>query len=171
MAREDPDALVDAPLHALRVGGALLLVFAAVLARRVEDAGADSTSTQLVRTAATAWGVLTMVGGALWLAPPVAVRFFEAAPTAGGLMVSAAAYAVLAIACGLAASLLAAALALAAIRTGVLPRWLAIAGVPAMASLILGNVVLPMAVITLWFGAVAISLAGRRRQQATPEGA
>ena len=155
---------------AISLGGALLLVFAAVLARRVEDAGADSTSTQLVRTAATAWGVLTMVGGALWLAPPVAVRFFEAAPTAGGLMVSAAAYAVLAIACGLAASLLAAALALAAIRTGVLPRWLAIAGVPA-AVLILGNVVLPMAVITLWFGAVAISLAGRRRQQATPEGA
>jgi hypothetical protein len=145
---------------AISLGGALLLVFAALLAHRVAAAGAGPMTTELVRTAATAWGVLTTVGGALWLAPPVAVRFFEATPTAGGLMVSASAYAVLAIGCGLAASLLAAALAAAGIHTGLLPRWLAVAGIPASV-LILANVVLPMAAITLWFGAVAISLVRR----------
>lgn len=142
---------------AISLGGALLLVFAALLASRVEAAGAGPVAGQHVRTAATAWGVLTMVGGALWVSAPVEVEFFETEPTAGLISLDGSAYAVLTVACGLAATLLAATLTSVAMTTGMLPRWVAVAGIPASV-LMLGNVLLPMAAITLWFGAVAISL-------------
>lgn len=52
---------------------------------------------------------------------------------------------------------LAAALSTAAGHTRLLPRWLATAGFPA-AVLMLANTLLPMAVIALWYAAVAITL-------------
>ncbi len=50
---------------------------------------------------------------------------------------------------------------MASLRHRVLPRPLAVAGIPA-AVLMLANALLPMAVITLWFAAASISPSLRR---------
>jgi hypothetical protein len=69
-------------------------------------------------------------------------------------------YGLLVAFCALAASLLAATLSISALRTGLLPRWLAVAGVPA-ALLMLSYAMLPMLVIRLYFTTVSIVLARR----------
>ena len=55
----------------IAIGGTLLLVFASVLAARVEAAGAGPVTQRLVHTAATAWALLTMLGGALFAVVPI----------------------------------------------------------------------------------------------------
>jgi hypothetical protein len=147
---------------AIALGGAVLLVFAAVLTARVEAAGASPVARNLVQTSATAWALLTMMGGALWATVPTAMSFMNPAPPSAEIyhFFSGAAYGVLVSVCAFAAAVLAATLTAVSLRTGLLPRWLTIAGVPASV-LMLANMMLPMAVITLWFSAVAISLARR----------
>jgi len=73
----------------------VLLLFAAVLAARVEEAGAGPVARHLTSTAATAWAVLTMTGGALWLAVPVGVQFFDVEPTTALMSLSGLPYSVL----------------------------------------------------------------------------
>ena len=75
-------------------------------------------------------------------------------------VIEATSYAVLVTVCALAAALLAAALSVASLQTGMLPRWLTIAGFPA-ALLILGNMLFPMSAITLFYVAVSIALVRR----------
>lgn len=150
----------------IALGGTALLLFAGVIAARVESAGAGPVARHLTSTAATAWGVLTMIGGALWLSVPVGVRFFETKPSADLMSLSGGAYAVLVSVCAFAAALLAATLTTVSRQTGLLPTWLTRAGYPA-AVLMLTNIFLPMAVITLYFVAVSISLT-RRTTVASP---
>jgi hypothetical protein len=145
---------------AMALGGTVLLVFAAVIAARVEEAGAGPVARHLTGTAATAWAVLTMTGGALWLAVPVGVQFFDVKPNAALMALSGLPYAVLVTVCAFAAAMTAATLTTVSRQTGLLPRWLTRAGYPA-AVLMLTNIFLPMAVITLYFVAVAVSLARR----------
>lgn len=146
----------------IALGGALLLVFAAVLADRVQRVPDHSApvAAQLVRTAGPAWAVLTMVGGAFWLGAPIGVEMFDAKPTAALMQMAGPAYAILVTVCAFAAAALAAALATVARSTELLPRWLTLLGYPA-AVLMLTNVLLPMAVITLWYVAVSVSLLRR----------
>lgn len=148
------------------LGGTLLLVFAAVLAVRIEQVGAEPVSAKVAHTAGTAWAILTMIGGAMWLAAPVAVDMFDAKPTRALMYGAGPAYATLVSVCAFAAAVLAAALSTAAWHTRLLPRWLATAGFPA-AVLMLANTLLPMAVITLWYAAVAIVLTRRSTLGAT----
>jgi hypothetical protein len=144
----------------MALGGTLLLVFAGVVAARVEEAGAGPLGRHLTGTAATAWAVLTMTGGALWLAVPVGVQFFDVEPDAALMSLSGLPYAVLVTVCAFAAAMTAATLTTVSRQTGLLPRWLTLVGYPA-AALMLTNIFLPMAVITLYFVAVAVSLARR----------
>lgn len=150
----------------IALGGTLLLVFAAVLAVRIEQVGAGPISAKVAHTAGTAWAILTMIGGAMWLAAPVAVDMFDAKPTRALMYGAGPAYATLVSVCAFAAAVLAAALSTAAWHTRLLPRWLATAGFPA-AVLMLANTLLPMAVITLWYAAVAIVLTRRSTLGAT----
>jgi hypothetical protein len=145
---------------AMALGGTLLLVFAAVISALVDEAGAGPIGRHLTSTAATAWAVLTMTAGAMWLSVPVGVQFFDVKPTAALISVSGLPYAVLTTVCAFAAALLAATITTVSRQTGLLPRWLTVAGYPA-AVLMLTNIFLPMAVITLYFVAVSISLARR----------
>jgi hypothetical protein len=137
-------------------------VFASVLGARVEAAGAGPVTQRLVQTSATAWGLLTMLGGALFGVVPIKLMFYGAdAPSAASYhVVEATSYAVLVTVCAFAAALLAVALSVASLQTGLLPRWLTIAGFPA-ALLILGNMLFPMSVITLFYVAVSIALVRR----------
>lgn len=151
----------------IALGGTLLLVFAAVLAVRVEQAGAGPVSAKVAHTAGTAWAILTMIGGAMWLAAPVAVDMFDAKPSRAMMYGAGPAYATLVSVCAFAAAVLAAALSTAAWRTNLLPKWLATAGFPA-AVLMLANTLLPMAVITLWYVAVTVVLVRRGTPGASP---
>lgn len=152
--------LVSAVLIAL--GGTVLLVFAAVLSARQEQVGAGPVTRHLTLLAGGAWALLTILGGAGFGTIPLAHVFMNPEPPSaatyhvlGGLF-----YGLLVAFCALAASLLAATLSISALRTGLLPRWLAMAGVPA-AVLMLANAMLPMLVITVYFATVSIVLARR----------
>ncbi len=152
--------LVSALLIA--VGGAILLVFAAVLAARQEQVGAGPVTRYLTLLAGGSWALLTIVGGAGFGTIPLAHIFMNAAPPAtntyhvlGGLF-----YGLLVAFCALTASLLALTLSISALRTGLLPRWLAIAGFP-VSLLILANAMLPMAVIVLYYLTASIVLTSR----------
>ncbi len=153
---------------AISLGGIALLVFAAVLGDRAEHVGAGRLSTRVLTVAATGWGICTVLGGALWGAPAYLVKLSDVHPTATLLYLGGPAYAVLVSACALAAALTAAALTTAAWRTGMLPRWLTVAGIPASV-LMLTNVLLPMLVIALWFAAVSIALTRRTQVAMEPE--
>lgn len=147
---------------AIGIGGTLLLVFAGVLADRAERAAPGSVAAQVVRTAGTAWGVLTLVGAASWASIPVAHLFStDRVPDSGYYAFGfGMAYGTLVMFCAFAAATTAAAFTTIALRTDILPRWLAIAGVPASV-LILANAMMPMAVITLYFTAVGVCLVRR----------
>ncbi|CCH76331.1 membrane hypothetical protein [Nostocoides japonicum T1-X7] len=144
------------------VGGVLLLVFAAVLATRLERAGAGPVATRIAQVAGTAWGTLALAAGACWSAAPMAHLFLSPRPPTAAVynLFGGLSYGILVLFCALAAATLAAAVTAVALRTSLLPRWLAVVGVPATL-LMLANPLLPMAVITLWFTAVAICLALR----------
>lgn len=141
------------------LGGVLLLIFTSVLATRLEDAGAGRTAVRLVTTAGTGWAAMTMLAGAAWIGPFVAhVAFTKTPPTAqSNLIMSGFGYSALTLFAGLSAAIVAAALTAVALRSDLLPRWLAIAGVPASV-LILANPAFPMAIMTLWFTAVTVCL-------------
>lgn len=152
--------LVSAVLIAL--GGTVLLVFAAVVAARQEQVGAGPIARHLTLLAGGAWALLTIMGGAGFGTIPLAHVFMNPEPPStatyhvlGGLF-----YGLLVAFCALAASLLAATLSISALRTGLLPRWLAVAGLPA-AVLMLANAMLPMLVITVYFATVSIVLTKR----------
>jgi hypothetical protein len=155
----------------IAIGGTLLLVFAAVLAARQEMLGAGPIGRHLTLVAASAWGLLTMIGGAGFGMIPLAHIFMNPEPPTantyhvlGGLF-----YGILVAFCALAAALLAITLGVTARRTGLLPRWLTRARVPA-GILMLANALLPMAVITLYFAAVSIVLARRPATATTAVG-
>jgi hypothetical protein len=161
--------LVSAVLIAL--GGAVLLVFAAVLTARQEQVGAGPVTRHLTLLAGGAWALLTIMGGAGFGTIPLAHIFMNPAPPStatyhvlGGLF-----YGLLVAFCALAASLLAVTLSVSALRTGLLPRWLAVAGLPA-AVLMLANALLPMMLITLYFLTVSIVLTKRGVPQAATTG-
>ena len=143
----------------IALGGALLLVFTGVLSARLADSDVAPISQRVVQTAGTAWGVLTMVGGALMGIVPIKVMFYTPSAPSADLYpyLNAMSYTVLVSVCAYAAALLAVALSVAGLQSGSLPRWLAIAGFPA-AVLMLANVVLPMSMITVYFVTVAIVL-------------
>lgn len=151
----------------IALGGTFLLLFAAVLTVRIEQSGAGAVTAKVAHTAGTAWAILTMIGGAMWLAAPVGVEMFEAKPTRAMMYGAGPAYAILVSVCAFAAAVLALALSTAAWRTQLLPKWLATAGFPA-AVLMLANTLLPMAVITLWYVAVAIVLTRRGASAQAP---
>jgi hypothetical protein len=149
---------------AISLAGTVLLVFAATLGVRAGDAGAGPITRQVVQISATAWALLTMLGGALFGVVPIKLMFYgKGAPSADLYhYLSALGYGVLVSVCAFAAALLALSLSVASWRTGLLPRWLTIAGFPA-AVLMLANMLFPMEVITLYFVAVSISLTRRGR--------
>ncbi len=153
----------------IALAGVLLLVFAAVLADRAAAAGASSTTVRVLQNAGTGWAVLTMTGGALSAAVPVTLAFYDPAPPSPEMyhFLSGAGYAVLVTVCAFAAALTALTLSVASLRTGLLPRWLTYAGLPA-ALLMLANLLLPMAVITLYFLAVSLVLVRRKAVRPAP---
>jgi hypothetical protein len=142
---------------AICLGGTLLLVFAAIIATRVDESGAGPVTRRLTMVSATAWAVFTMLGGALWISVPLALKMFNARPSAALLELAGPAYAVLVTICAFAAALLAISVTTASRQTGLLPRWLTRIGYPA-AALMFTNVLLPMAVITLFYAATTIAL-------------
>ena len=71
-----------------------------------------------------------------------------------------AAYGTLVMFSAFAAALFAGTASIASLRSRAMPRWLAIAGIPASV-LMLANAVMPMAVITLWFLVASITLTVR----------
>jgi hypothetical protein len=157
---------------AISLGGTVLLVFASTLGVRVAEAGAGPITRQVVQTSATAWGLLTMLGGALFGIVPIKLMFYGSGAPSADLYhyLTALGYGVLVSVCAFAAALLALSLSLASRQTGLLPRWLTIAGFPA-ALLMLGNMLFPMAVITLYFVAVSIALTRGSRAQRVVTGA
>lgn len=147
---------------AVAVGGLLMLVFAAVVAGRQEEVGATPAGRQLTVVAGTAWGILTLMGASVYASFPVTHMFMGTQPPGvdlyrylGGVF-----YGTLVVFCALAAALLAITLSVTSLRTGLLPRALAVIGIPA-SLLMLANAMMPMAVITLWFGATSIALVVR----------
>lgn len=150
------------------LAGVLLLIFTSVLATRLEHAGAGPTAVRIVTAAGTGWAAMTMLAGAAWIGPFVAhAAFTKTPPTAqSNLIMSGFGYSALTLFAGLSAAIVAATVTAVALRSDMLPRWLAIAGVPASV-LILANPVLPMAVMTLWFTAVTVCLI-RRTGSTTP---
>ena len=147
---------------AVAVGGLLMLVFAAVVAARQEEAGASAVGRQLTAAAGTTWGILTLVGASVYASFPVTHMFMGTQPPGADLFryLGGVFYGTLVVFCALAAALLAITLSVTSLRTGLLPRSLAVIGIPASV-LMLANAMMPMAVITLWFGAVAIALVKR----------
>ncbi|KRF13869.1 hypothetical protein ASG90_13685 [Nocardioides sp. Soil797] len=151
------------------LGGLLLLVFVSALATRLEEAGASPAQVRLAQSAGTIWSMATIIAGIAWITPFVAhVGFTSAPPTADvNLVMAGLGYGSLALVGGIAAALVAATVTAVALRTSMLPRWLAVAGIPA-SLLILANVVLPMAVLTLWFTAVTVCLVRRPAATGAP---
>ena len=152
------------------LGGVLLLVFTAVLVSRLEAVGAGPVAVRIAASAGTGWAIMTMLTGVAWISPFVAhVSFTKEPPTASAFeSLSGLGYGSLTLFGGMAAALLAATVTSVALRTDLLPRWLAVAGIPASV-LILANPMLPMLVIALWFTAVTVALI-KRVDSTTPSG-
>ena len=115
------------------LAGVLLLIFTSVLATRLEHAGAGPTAVRIVTAAGTGWAAMTMLAGAAWIGPFVAhVAFTKTPPTAqSNLIMSGFGYSALTLFAGLSAAIVAATVTAVALRSDMLPRWLAIVGVPA----------------------------------------
>lgn len=156
---------------AFALGGLFLLVFTAVLTARQESLGAGAIGRHLTLLAGAAWGILTVVAAAMFAAVPSAQMFMgPQAPSGdtfrlgGGLF-----YGTLTMFCAFAAALLAVTLSVTSLRTGLLPKPISWIGIPA-AALMLTNVLLPMAIITLWYAAVCIALTVRKSPTRLPAG-
>ncbi len=139
-----------------------LLAFTAVLRERLAAAGASARSQSLTLGAGIAFAVTLITGAGLYAAVPAAIVFADApAPSADiSRYLLGASYGILVMFSAFAAAVIAGTVSVASLRHRVLPRWLAVAGLPA-SLLMLANAVLPMAVITLWFVTASISLAVR----------
>ena len=151
--------------YVLAAAAPFLLLFTAVVRGRLARAGASPTSLSVVLAAGTAFAVMLMTGAALYAAVPAA-RVFAGAPAPSADIsryLLGAAYGSLVMFSALAAAVFAAAVSVAAWRTGALPRSLAVVGL-VLAVLMLANAVMPMAAITLWFLVVSVAFAVRRRQ-------
>ena len=138
----------------------LLIAFAGDLHHRMATAGVGDRARSMVLGAGIAWAVTLLTGAGLYAAVPAAMAFSKA-PAPGpdiSRFTLGAAYGILVMFSAFAAALLAGTISVVSLRHRVLPRWLAVIGIPASV-LMLANAVMPMAVITLWFSAASISLA------------
>lgn len=146
----------------IAIGGALLLVFTAVVDARLAEAGVGPITRGVAQTPGTAWGTLVLLGGALEGVVPIKLIFYSPGAPSAALYpyLNAMSYSVLVSVCAYAAALLTVALSVAALRTGVLPRWLAVVGFPA-ALLMLANILLPMSMITIYMIITCITLTVR----------
>lgn len=149
--------------YLLAAAAPLLIVFAADLRQRMAASSVGDRAQSLVLGAGIAWAVTLLTGAGLYAAVPAAMTFNDApAPGADiSRFTLGAAYGTLVMFSAFAAALLAGTLSVVALRHSVLPRWLAIIGIPA-SLLMLANAALPMGVITLWFTATSITLTIRR---------
>jgi hypothetical protein len=153
---------VSACLVAL--GAPLLLAFTAILRDRLDHSGASRLAGGLVSGSGIALAVTYLVGAGVYAAIPAAMTFSKAPapdPSTSRYFLGAS-YGILVMFSAFAAALLAVTVSVTAQRTRALPRWLAIAGVPTGALMLL-NAVMPMAVITLWFLVVSITMTVRQR--------
>lgn len=150
--------------YLVAAGAPLLIAFVAELRHRFAAAGAGQRAQSIALAAGIAWAVTLLTGAGLDAAVPAAMTFSHApAPGADiSRFTLGAAYGTLVMFSALAAALLALTTSIVSLRHRVLPRWLALVGIPA-SLLMLANAALPMAVITLWYAAASISLALRSR--------
>jgi hypothetical protein len=152
--------------YLLAAAAPLLLAFTSDLRQRAASAGAGNRAQSLLLGAGIAFAVTVLTGAALYAAVPAA-RVFNKAPApdpSTSRFLLGAAYGDLVMFSAFAAALLTATISVIGLRHGVLPRWLAIAGIPA-AALMLANAVLPMGVITLWFVVASVTLVVRSAAQ------
>jgi MFS family permease len=139
-----------------------LLIFAGVLRDRLAAAGTSRIWGSVLLGAGTAFAVTTLVGAGLYAGVPAA-RVFTKAPAPSpdiSRYLLGASYGTLVMFSAFAAALFAATVSIGSLRSRAIPRWLALAGIPASV-LMLANAVLPMAVITLWFLVASITLTVR----------
>jgi MFS family permease len=141
----------------------LLVAFSADVRQRLSRSGAGERAQSMVLGSGIAFAVTVLTGAGLYAAVPAARTFAGApAPTADvSRYLLGASYGTLVMFSALAAALFAGTLSVVSLRGDVLPRWLAVAGLPATVLMLL-NAVLPMAVITIWFVTVSVTLAVRR---------
>jgi hypothetical protein len=139
-----------------------LLIFAGVLRERLAAAGASRVVRSVLLGSGAAFAVITLVGAALYAGVPAA-RVFTKAPSPSpdiSRYLLGASYGALVMFSAFAAAVFAASVSIGSLRSRAIPRWLAIAGVPASV-LMLANAVMPMAIITLWFLVASITLTVR----------
>ena len=148
--------------YLLAAAAPLLLAFTAEVRRRIADSGGSERAQSLVLGSGIAFAVTVLTGAGLYAAVPAAMTFTHApAPSADtSRYLLGAAYGILVMFSAFAAALLAATISITSLHHRVVPRWLAVAGIPA-SLLMLANAALPMGVITLWFTAASITLAIR----------
>jgi hypothetical protein len=149
--------------YVLAAGAPLLLIFVAEVRERMAEAEVADRARTLVLGSGLAFAVTILVGAGLYAAVPAAMTFSKApAPSADiSRYLLGASYGVLVMFSAFAAALFAGTLSIVSLRGRVLPRPLALIGLPASV-LMLANAVMPMAVITLWFVATSIALTVRR---------
>ena len=150
--------------YLIALGAPLLLVFAVEVRSRLAAAAVGDLVPNLALGAGIAWAVTVLTGAGLYAAVPAAMTFSNA-PAPGGdasRFSLGAAYGTIVMFSALAAALLALVISVGSLHGEVVPRWLAIAGIPASV-LMLANAALPMAVIVLWYTAASISMALRSR--------
>lgn len=148
--------------YLLALGAPLLIAFAAVVRERLRRAGAGEVACSVVTGAGTAFAVTLLAGAGMYAAVPAAMTFTSspAPPAAVSRYLLGGAYGMLVMFSAFAAALFAVTVSIQALRTGVLPRWLAIAGIP-LSLLMLANAALPMAAITVWFIVASIAFTVR----------
>ena len=156
--------------YLIAVAAPFLLIFTGVVRERLAASGASRVSRSVLLGSGTAFAVTALVGAALYAGVPAARVFAEApspSPDISRYLLGAA-YGTLVMFSAFAAALFAATASIGSLRSRAIPRWLAIAGIPA-AVLMLANAVMPMAVITLWFLVASITLTLRPlREPAVP---
>jgi len=149
--------------YMLAAAAPLLIAFTAELRHRLAASGAGDRAQSLVLGSGISFAVTVLVGAGLYAAVPAAMTFADAPPpdaTTSRYLLGAS-YGTLVMFSAFAAALLTLTVSVACLRHRVLPRWLAVVGIPASV-LMLANAVLPMGVITLWFATASIVLAVTR---------
>ncbi|HEX7461989.1 MAG TPA: hypothetical protein VF317_07435 [Dermatophilaceae bacterium] len=149
--------------YILAAGAPLLLMFVATVHERMAQAGVGRGPRTLTLGAGVAFAVTVLIGAGLYAAVPAGITFSKApAPSADvSRYMLGASYGVLVMFSAFAAALLAGTISVVSLRFRVLPRPLALIGIPASV-LMLANAVMPMAVISLWFTAASIGLSIQR---------
>ena len=114
----------------IALGAPLLIAFTAVVRDRLERSGASRFAGQLVSGAGLALAVTYLVGAGVYAAVPAAMTFSSAPapdPSTSRYFLGAS-YGILVMFSAFAAALFATSVSVTALRTGGLPRWLAVAG-------------------------------------------